>query len=369
MRCSSCGADLPERASHCPECESPITNAGDGDTQSRAQSDPSSSDFRSETQSTESQQRPSKDPPSDEGPNPQPSRERQTGGEVPSGQQARQPPDQSGQTPGQPEQQSHGQPGSPAPDGPAGEGQGQPGPGQSPRQAQPTPSGGQGRPGQHGPGQPRQQGQPAQQTQRGRRGQGTSFGDLLDSIPFVGGLFYGIVAFVVNFVVTNVLVVAVAGEGDLTGYVYAVTNEGLGYLDIFGWFFYSAHTVDIVASSGSQSNSENFIETFYSAVSNPSIPKIAIYLAPLLVLFVLALVLASRASLGDDSTGFDGALAGGSIALGYAAFTLLGIFVLFSYTATGGQGTIQPALGSSVVFMCLLYPLGSGGLAGYLVGR
>lgn len=165
------------------------------------------------------------------------------------------------------------------------------------------------------------------------------------------------------------LVVAAAEEGDLDGYIGGVGDQGPGLLEVFGWFFYSAHNVDITAIGGGQSSSENFIEVFYSFLNNPSVPKIGVYLAPALVLFVLALVLVSRVSFDEDATALDGAFAGGSIAIGYAALTLVGAVALFSYTTPGGDATVQPVLGSAVVFMCLLYPVVSGGLAGLLVGR
>ncbi|MEF8787422.1 MAG: hypothetical protein V5A45_15980, partial [Haloarculaceae archaeon] len=38
MHCSSCGADLPERALRCPECETPVTDAGDDDQSETEQS-------------------------------------------------------------------------------------------------------------------------------------------------------------------------------------------------------------------------------------------------------------------------------------------------------------------------------------------
>ncbi|MEF8785788.1 MAG: hypothetical protein V5A45_07625, partial [Haloarculaceae archaeon] len=276
--------------------------------------------------------------------------------------QSAQPSSQSGrQTAGQPAQRPPGQSTPPGQNRATQQTQSQ-----SPQQPQGQPAqqthGQATRQAQRQPGQP-VQGQPHQQ-----RG-GRSLGDRLGSAPVVGGLFYGIVAFVVNFFVTAMLVVAAAGEGDLDGYIGGVGNQGPGLLEVFGWFFYSAHNVDITAIGGSQSGSENFIEVFYSFATNPSVPKIAVYLAPAAVLFVLALVLASRTSLDDAATRLDGAVAGGSIMLGYTVLTLVGVTILFTYTTPDGQATVQPVLGSSIVFMCLLYPVASGGIAGYLVGR
>ena len=369
MHCSSCGADLPDRALRCPECEEPVTDAGTDDQSETDQSQPPgqsgqdpqpSQPAETANQSRQDQSTPPTPPeaqanrqsPSAKSPeNPEQNQPRQQA-QGQSGHGASQPGQQA------PGQQVTEQPGQQASGQPAQQQGAQQPPGQAVQQAGNQPSQQtQGQPGRPAQGQPRQQ------------RHGRSLGDRLGSAPVVGGLFYGLVAFVVNFFVTAMLVVAAAGEGDLDGYIGGVGNQGPGLLEVFGWFFYSAHNVDITAIGGGQSGSENFIEIFYSFATNPSVPKIAIYLAPAAVLFVLALVLASRASFDDDATAMDGAVAGGSIMLGYAVMTLVGATILFSYTTPDGQATVQPVLGSAVVFMCLLYPVASGGLAGYLVGQ
>ncbi|WP_340102142.1 hypothetical protein [Salinibaculum salinum] len=381
MHCSSCGADLPDRALRCPECETPVADAGDDDQSETEQSQPPGQPDQHQSQSDNQQSdQHQSDPQQSQHDqwNPQSATETQpdsqsspTQSPADTGRNWSRPhaQDQSAQQPSQSGRQTAGQPAKRSPDQSAPSGQNranQQSQSQSPQQPQ-------GQPEQQTHGQPPQQaqsqpGQPVQGQPHQQRG-GRSLGDRLGSAPVVGGLFYGIVAFVVNFFVTAMLVVAAAGEGDLDGYIGGVGNQGPGLLEVFGWFFYSAHNVGITAIGGSQSSSENFIEVFYSFATNPSVPKIAVYLAPAAVLFVLALVLASRTSLDGDATRLDGAVAGGSIMVGYAVLTLVGATVLFTYTTPGGQATVQPVLGSSIVFMCLLYPVASGGIAGYLVGR
>lgn len=436
MRCSSCGADLPDRALRCPECETPVTDDGAGNdgrteppqTEPSGSSDPTPSqppepdesfDSFGESQSTDPEptdsapeSEPTETPQESEPPEPQqesepaqepgpseserafdPSEPEDGSGPTDSTRQSRrgrsdsqQPTESRSESPGG---RSRERRSNRAERGPAGadaetSGQatqrspGQPGSREQDRSSHRTERGGQQadvQPAQRPPGQPSQQQdksaesatrQPGQAGQDQIQQQGRSLGARLGSAPVVGGLLYGTIAFVVNFFVTAMLVVAAAGEGDLDGFIGGAGNQGPGLLEVFGWFFYSAHTVEITAVTGSQSNSENFIELFYGLLTNPSVPKIAVYLAPAAILFLFALVLVSRASFDDGATRLDGAIAGGAIMLGYTVLTLVGATILFTYTAPMGGATVQPVLGSSVVFMCLLYPVASGGLAGFL---
>lgn len=189
----------------------------------------------------------------------------------------------------------------------------------------------------------------------------------LRNLPVVGGLVYGVVSYVVGLVLTVVLALGVI-TGETPADAYAIDAGPYGV----GWLFYSVHNVGIVFDFGGETETVNFLEQAYAATVDPSIPKIAFYLVPVVVLFVFGLVLALQASYDSVPSGIDGAKAGASIAVGYLAMTILGAVVVFSVSpesAAQASGSIQPQLGSAVVLMGVLYPVAAGGLGGYLVAN
>jgi len=216
--------------------------------------------------------------------------------------------------------------------------------------------------------------QPAQQSQRqpqpggqqgghagaqpGRRGQAAGSKNLLGSVSIVGGIVYGAVAFVTTFIVTAILVFTeLEGEANNLG-LYA----GDHILALLGWFFYNAHTVSITSSTSSEA--VNVLETAYqSAGSATTVPKLAYYVLPVAVLFLLGYVLADRAS-APDATPLEGAVAGASIALGYGVLAFLAGSSVFTITEAGESA--GPQSGSIIMMMVLLYPLVISGAAGYL---
>lgn len=95
------------------------------------------------------------------------------------------------------------------------------------------------------------------------------------------------------------------------------------------------------------------------------------------MLLLVGLLLAGRAvasrATGNRATDADKVKAGATIAIGYAAFAVVGAATVFnvdiaSITSSVSQtgGAIKPQMQSAIIFMGLVYPLVAGGLGGYL---
>lgn len=209
---------------------------------------------------------------------------------------------------------------------------------------------------QQGQQQAQSGGQPGGQP--GRQAQATSSRNLLSSVSIIGGIVYGAIAFVTTFIVTAILVFTeLEGEANDLG-IYA----GDQILALLGWFFYNAHRVSITSSTSS--DSINVLETAYqSAGSAATVPKLAYYVLPVAVLFLLGYVLADRASPSDASP-VESAIAGASIALGYGVIAFLAGGSVFTITEAGESA--GPQTGTIIVMMGLLYPVLISGAAGYL---
>ena len=210
---------------------------------------------------------------------------------------------------------------------------------------------------QTGQAQAQQTGQ-AQAQQTGGYGQGASLQDYLSSISIIGGIVYGAIAFITSFIVTAILVFTEL-EGETNNLDLYVGDQ---ILALFGWFFYNAHTVSITNSATSET--ANILETAYqTAGSAATVPKLAYYVLPVVVLFLLGYVLADRASPSDASP-IESAVAGASIALGYGVIAFLAGNSVFTITIAGES--VGPQSGSVIMMMVLLYPVVIGGAAGYL---
>lgn len=301
MACSSCGASLPERALRCPECGSPVTDAGDGkDPETAApEKNPGTRSELSANKTGEFQQDAQSQEPSAEAERPQ------------------QPTEETGTT--------------------------QFGQGESATSAQHSAST------EYGP----------QQTGR------QSLTDQLDATLLVSGLLYGAGAYVASYVITGLLVAAAAGGIDLNVSL-STSDTAPGILVVFGWLLYSAHTVNVGVTGG---DSANLLETVYAALDGSLLPKFVVYVAPLLVLFVVATVLVSRTKSADSTGPIAGVIAGGSVTLGYAVLTIVGTVVFFSYSPPDGGATVRPVFGIGTLLMGVVSPFVTGCIAGYLTGQ
>lgn len=203
--------------------------------------------------------------------------------------------------------------------------------------------------------------QPQTGPQNAQTGQSPGFRDLLSSVSIVGGIIYGAVSFAVSFVITTAFVFAeIEREASNIG-----VSGGDQVLATLSWFLYNAHTVAITPSWTDES--VNLLETAYqNAGSSMSIPKIAYYIVPVALLFLLAYTLANRATSADVRP-VEGAVAGASIALGYGIVAYFGGTAVFTVREAGQS--IGPEMGSVFLMMCLVYPIAIGGVAGYLARR
>ena len=167
----------------------------------------------------------------------------------------------------------------------------------------------------------------------------------------VGGLIYGIIAFVVSFIVTTVYYFYRANEFTNGNIDRIFPNEP----EALGWPFYNANRVDIAFSPGSES--VNYIESFEPL-------NLLIFHAILIVfLFLAGYSVATRtnASLSDEAS----FVAGASVAVGYVPLLVLGTF---AFEVSEAGATAGPELGGSLLIFGTLFAVGAGGIGGFLGG-
>lgn len=178
----------------------------------------------------------------------------------------------------------------------------------------------------------------------------------------LGGLVYGVVAYVVGFVTTVALFAwAVAQKGGVTlGDVTAGgTIEGSvqSVLAVLGWLFFSVHGVAIQRQTGGETT---LLDIFGSLrIDQPVLFR----LVPAVLLFLAGFVVAHRVS-GTLSLPAS-VLAGASVVVGYGLFVVLGTF---AFAVEHGGVSYHPVQSSALLLAGLTYPLVSGGLGGLLRG-
>jgi hypothetical protein len=159
-----------------------------------------------------------------------------------------------------------------------------------------------------------------------------------------------VAAYLVNFVVMGVFTVVESDSTDnlLTG---------------IGWLLYGAHNVPVKISSAFGSGSRNLVQQLVATGQN-TIPGVAYYAVPALVLLTVGLVLGSRAAGGRGAgSPLDGFVAGASTTVAYLVLAVLGTFL---FTESGAGGSASPDLVLSAAIMGVAYPLVLGGLGGLL---
>ena len=182
----------------------------------------------------------------------------------------------------------------------------------------------------------------------------------MDGPPLKEGAIFGFASFVVGYILT--LIVVAVGEAEQF-------TENL--IESAGWLYYNAQFADLTAtiSAGDQSRSDTFNYLTDDSVLGVSIegvdvPTVVYYLLPVIVLVGAGFLLARYVNARDAS---DGALAGGTLALGTVIPALLGT-VLFSLEQAWILGTVErsPELITGVLFVGLLYPVVFGAIGGVL---
>ncbi|WP_336037374.1 hypothetical protein [Halobacterium yunchengense] len=176
---------------------------------------------------------------------------------------------------------------------------------------------------------------------------------LLGSVRLIGGSVYGLIAWAVGFVGVAALFVDRAPDGALE----FPQEDAQFLLDFFAWVFYSAHTVTMEVSGGGQSESWPLFEQFLIQ------DTLTFNAIPAVLLFVAGYVVAMRVP--RTLTAVEGAVAGASVAIGYAVLTFVGV----SYFAQTTAGvTYGPPMVDSMLYMGVGYPVVFGGLGGFLQG-
>jgi hypothetical protein len=177
----------------------------------------------------------------------------------------------------------------------------------------------------------------------------------VDRVPIGTSVGFGVVAYVVNFVVMGV-------------FAFVETDNTDNILSAIGFILYGSHNVPIEASVSvggvSRTQSFNVVQTL-AATGQNTIPGIVYYVVPVLVLVAIGFVLGGMAAGNRGGSPADGFVAGAGTTISYLVLAILGTF-LFTESAMGGAGTSSPALVRSALFMGLAYPLVFGGLGGVL---
>lgn len=188
---------------------------------------------------------------------------------------------------------------------------------------------------------------------------------LVADLPVVGGAIYGLVAYVLGLFAVALLLWHDLSSSKILS-VYAGDQSGKALLGALGWSFYGAHTVQLTTSL--PRGSFNMLEAVYAVISQPLVPKLVIYLVPILVLVVAGRSLAARTTV-PGATVVDSVRAGATVTVGYLTLTVASTLTVFSYTASDVALTIKPEFGPAVVMMGIVYPAVFGGLGGYLATR
>lgn len=211
---------------------------------------------------------------------------------------------------------------------------------------------------------PPNQGRKREQTRQTRTGESNSHSE---GLPIVGGLLYGSLSFLASYVaVAGLLIAEAANDGTLESFLES--DGGPSVVETIGWVLYSAHNVKIVTPF--REGPINLLEN--TPADAVTIPKIAFYAVPVVVLVAFGVALARRTSFDGRPTGIDSAKTGAALAVGYLACTVVGAKTVFSYDVAADvsatAGSIEPQLGPAVAVMGLAYPVVVGGIGGYLAG-
>jgi len=181
-------------------------------------------------------------------------------------------------------------------------------------------------------------------------------------VRIIGGAIYGAIAYAVSFVAVVALYFQrVRDSGaDLPDIIEQLEGQE-HFVDLLGWIFYNAHTVDIAVTAEGFGGSTS---TTLTLVGEPYVSDTTIFHAiPAVALFAAGYVVAMRTPHRLDLV--SGAIAGASVTIGYGALAYFGTS-LFSATEQGL--TVEPAMPAALYVVALAYPAVAGGLGGALKG-
>lgn len=170
-------------------------------------------------------------------------------------------------------------------------------------------------------------------------------------LPFVPAAVAGVLAWVVGYLFTYLLVASDIRESGLNQFAQTF-GDGDATYELVGWVFFNSHFVDAIIDAGFfGSGTANFVggEDGFSVV---------LYAIP--VLLLVAAGLAVGRYQGATSAN-DGAIAGALVVPGYLVLSIVGAF-LFRVDAGGATG--EPDLLPAVLLAGLVYPLVFGAIGG-----
>jgi hypothetical protein len=176
-------------------------------------------------------------------------------------------------------------------------------------------------------------------------------------IPFVTGTIGGAVSFVVGYLLTLIVVVAIE-SGDLADDVIEAT----------GFLYYNAQfapiEVSVDGAGGGGGGFGSLLEQEFNYLTDSQFsqaldaPSILYHLIPILVLFLGGFAVARSVDARDIQ---EGAIAGATIVLGTVVLAVLGTF-LFSVSNSGT--TTSPVLVEGVLLVGLVFPGVLGAIGG-----
>lgn len=181
------------------------------------------------------------------------------------------------------------------------------------------------------------------------------------ALPIVEGAVAGIVAWMLGYALTYVLVAPDIRETDLHRILEAFEGEPATY-EMVGWVFYNAHFVDTVFQDlpivGSHTT---------SFIGGQDEFSVLLYVIPVGLLLASGLALARYRGAPDPTSG---ALAGVLALPGYLLVSVAGVF-LFEVTLGGASGA--PDLLAAIFLAGIVFPMlfagGGGAIGGFLERR
>jgi hypothetical protein len=176
------------------------------------------------------------------------------------------------------------------------------------------------------------------------------------SPPLQFGAIFGAISFVVGYVLTLLVVVAIEAD--------EFTDD---LLETTGWLYYNAQFANIETSAeGGGEFGELFEEEFnyltdsggFGGAADLEAPAVLYHLIPIVVLLVAGFAVARYA---NASSLQEGAVAGATLVLGTVVLALIGTFL---FTNSGNGFSASPVLVDGIVFVGILFPAVLGAVGG-----
>lgn len=177
----------------------------------------------------------------------------------------------------------------------------------------------------------------------------------------------GVAAAVLAFGLTVAVTIAEPGSDDGGG-TDVELEEDPGWVDAYGWLFFSTHFVEVEASVTADTG-QQASQTFDLVEEETDLPAIIYRLIPVLSLTAVGYLFA-RFSLDDQARPSDGIRAGGLLTAGYLPAVVAGLLLFAHRTGyVGGVVSYSVPFLPGLAIAGIVYPVVFGGLGGYLAHR